>query len=291
MSIVRTNKNKNYTVISNEVFLRTDLSAKAKGLYGYLMTKPDDWKIYKGNLKDSFTDGRESISTAFKELEDAGYIKRTILRSEEGTYKGCTYDVYENAGMIEPPEPEKPKSELPKSGNPKPDTTQLLNTDIPSTDKLNTEELKKIDKKDSDTDIQEDPEKRNYTQEWETLRKYWGEITGAVYRKPLTHQPNPAELANSMQYYSLDEMKAAIENNQKNKDAGIYGYISFPNFILKGLDTLNPDAYQEPGGGSTPFDFEKLPQEDHRAWSKFSSLHKRDPETMQEFEAWKKENV
>jgi hypothetical protein len=44
------NKTGNFTIVLNEVFRRSDLSARAKGIYAYIMTLPDDWSICKQEL-------------------------------------------------------------------------------------------------------------------------------------------------------------------------------------------------------------------------------------------------
>ena len=48
------NKTENYTIVSNEIFRRSDVSARAKGVYAYIMTLPDDWKLYKSELYKHF---------------------------------------------------------------------------------------------------------------------------------------------------------------------------------------------------------------------------------------------
>ena len=74
------NKTENFTISANEVPRRADLSARAKGIHSYLMTLPADWKLYREELYTHFTEGRDAINTAFKELEEKGYIKKTRLK-------------------------------------------------------------------------------------------------------------------------------------------------------------------------------------------------------------------
>jgi hypothetical protein len=79
------------------VFRRSDLSGRAKGLFGYLMTLPDDWVVHKREIYSHFTEGRDSLDAAWKELEDAGYIDRERER-EKGRITGSHYVVYESSG-------------------------------------------------------------------------------------------------------------------------------------------------------------------------------------------------
>ena len=74
MSIIRTKKDERYASISNEVLQRPDISARAKGLYAYLMTMPSGCKVIKSELHKHFKEGRDAINSAFTELEEAGYI-------------------------------------------------------------------------------------------------------------------------------------------------------------------------------------------------------------------------
>ncbi len=118
------NKTENFTISANEVPRRTDLSARAKGLHSYLMTLPADWKLYREELYTHFTEGRDAINTAFKELEKAGYIKKTRLK-ENGKFAGWDYSVYETSTINGLSEHGKPDSGKPRTENP-----QLLSTDI-----------------------------------------------------------------------------------------------------------------------------------------------------------------
>ena len=99
MAIVRVIKDKsNPYVMLNKTCLHDDqLSWKAKGLHSYLLSLPDDWKIYIEDLKNRSKDGKHSISNTIKELIDAGYVKRIAKRDNE-TNKfigGFEYEVYE----------------------------------------------------------------------------------------------------------------------------------------------------------------------------------------------------
>jgi hypothetical protein len=92
---VRAEKNQNYSVINNTCFKDPNLSARAKGLFGYVMSLPDGWKIKKYEIFNHFKEGRDALGKAFKELEDLGYIKKFRHRESNGTIKGWDYVVYE----------------------------------------------------------------------------------------------------------------------------------------------------------------------------------------------------
>ena len=88
-------KTKNFTYMVNEIFQRPELSWRAKGLYAYLMTLPNDWVIRKADLQNRSTEGREAMERAFNELMRAGYITREIIK-EKGKFAAYNYTVYES---------------------------------------------------------------------------------------------------------------------------------------------------------------------------------------------------
>lgn len=72
-NIIRVLKNKNYTVINNKFLEDKRLSWKAKGLLAYLLSRPDDWKIYMESLGTISKDKYTSTRNAFRELKKYGY--------------------------------------------------------------------------------------------------------------------------------------------------------------------------------------------------------------------------
>ena len=71
----RDSHKENYTCINNAVLQNTELSFKAKGLFCYILSLKDNWVLFKSELSNRSTDGRTSIESAFKELENEGFIK------------------------------------------------------------------------------------------------------------------------------------------------------------------------------------------------------------------------
>lgn len=81
MSKIKVNKQSNFTMVSNHVLRNNNLSLKAKGLYAYMWSLPDDWDYSVSGLTKVLKEGRDAINEALKELEREGYLVRTILRS------------------------------------------------------------------------------------------------------------------------------------------------------------------------------------------------------------------
>jgi hypothetical protein len=94
MSIIRVNKNANYFTASNEVFNDARLSWEARGLMGYLLSKPDDWQVRMADLETKGPAGREKLRNMLRELSIAGYVRRMRVHSTTGTWLWVT-EVYE----------------------------------------------------------------------------------------------------------------------------------------------------------------------------------------------------
>ena len=84
--IIRTIKDKNYSVINNTVLRDERLSWRARGVAAYLLTQPDNWTINSDNIWSKGTEGRDAVRSALKELEKTGYLKRTKLQDENGKF-------------------------------------------------------------------------------------------------------------------------------------------------------------------------------------------------------------
>ena len=116
MSVFRVEKNKGYTVMSNHHLRNHTLSLKAKGLLSQMLSLPDDWDYTLQGLAQINKESIDAIREAVRELERAGYIKRSRERDERGCLRGTVYTIYEqpHAG----PTPEEPTQEKPALDNP-----------------------------------------------------------------------------------------------------------------------------------------------------------------------------
>ncbi len=65
-----------FTQVANGVLHDSGLTAKAKGLYAYLYSKPDGWNFAVGRITAEMADGVDSIYAGIKELETNGYLSR-----------------------------------------------------------------------------------------------------------------------------------------------------------------------------------------------------------------------
>ena len=72
MNIIRTchNKSNPYVILSKKTLENSSLTMEARGLWAYLMSRPDDWRISIQHLCKVFPNGERSIRRAIKELVD-----------------------------------------------------------------------------------------------------------------------------------------------------------------------------------------------------------------------------
>lgn len=66
----------NYTLVPNQ-WLRSKISFKAVGLIVVLQSLPDDWDFSIAGLMSLTGEGKTTIQSALKELEDMGFLVRT----------------------------------------------------------------------------------------------------------------------------------------------------------------------------------------------------------------------
>ena len=101
-SIIRVQKNKDnpYVMVDKRIFMNFDLSWKSKGLLGYLLSRPDNWRIIVADLIKQSTDGRDAVYSGLKELINARYIIRERKRSEKGRFSAYEYIVLEEPHEI-----------------------------------------------------------------------------------------------------------------------------------------------------------------------------------------------
>ena len=116
MSVFRVEKNKGYTVMSNHHLRNHALSLKAKGLLSQMLSLPEDWDYTLQGLAQINKERIDAIREAVRELERAGYIKRSRERDERGCLRGTVYTIYEQPHTE--PTPEEPTQALPTLDHP-----------------------------------------------------------------------------------------------------------------------------------------------------------------------------
>lgn len=143
MTLFRVKHNKDYTTINNTICRDSRLSWKAKGIWLYAFSRPDDWQFNLADLVNQSKDQKSSVNEGLKELEKCGYLTRTRLKNEKGRFDKSDYTFNETPQILK----EKvPQPDFPSAENPRAENQPLLSTEVP-----NTEVLKGIDLDDAQT--------------------------------------------------------------------------------------------------------------------------------------------
>lgn len=91
MTIIRAPRpTQGYTVVSNTTLRDQRLSWKARGLLIYLLSLPDNWATNSTHLARMAPDGRASVLSGLKELEQAGYLRRGRKQNAAGQWSTIT---------------------------------------------------------------------------------------------------------------------------------------------------------------------------------------------------------
>ena len=84
MSVIKVKAQKDFTVLFNVVLENPDLSFKAKGLWAYCMSRPDDWEFHVSHLATVSKEKERAIYAALDELIKAGVVVRTQHNKAKG---------------------------------------------------------------------------------------------------------------------------------------------------------------------------------------------------------------
>ena len=119
MKIKRIQKSKNYSIISNEILKRKDLSLKAKGLMSLILSFPDSWELSVNGLVAIVKESKNTIYSILKELNKFGYVERNRIIDSSGKVLKWELIVYEN-----------PHTKKPEPKNPDVENCTQINTNI-----------------------------------------------------------------------------------------------------------------------------------------------------------------
>ncbi|GGR04913.1 hypothetical protein GCM10010280_61200 [Streptomyces pilosus] len=129
-----------FTQIANGLFHDGRLSFKAKGIFGYISTHRDGWRMTVTDLARRGRDGAAAVTSGLKELESHGFLLRERQRRPDGTLGAAAYCITDLPALQNP-------SSQPESGYPPVDKPTLAhrptkNTMGKKTNQQNTRPLR-----------------------------------------------------------------------------------------------------------------------------------------------------
>ena len=136
MAVFRIEKTRDYTVMSNHHLRNAGLSLKSKGLLSMMLSLPEDWNYTTRGLAKICKEGTDSIGSALKELERAGYIVRNRLRDSKGKIVDVEYVIYETP---HPPDTGQPCEDEPDTACPDTENPDMDNPCLENRPQLNKE--------------------------------------------------------------------------------------------------------------------------------------------------------
>lgn len=82
-----------FTQVTNAILEDDRVSLKAKGLYSFMFSKPDNWTFHTAGLKSQLKEGEAAIVSGLNELIEEGWITRKYKR-KDGKFAGYEYYFY-----------------------------------------------------------------------------------------------------------------------------------------------------------------------------------------------------
>ena len=98
MAVIRVNKTKDYTVMSNTHLKDKNLSLKAKGLLSIMLSLPNGWNYSIEGLIAICKEGERAVKSTLEELKKYKYLVTTKLYPNQTKSKRIEYiyDIFEN---------------------------------------------------------------------------------------------------------------------------------------------------------------------------------------------------
>jgi hypothetical protein len=137
-TFIRIKKNDNFTILSNSIIKSTDYTPQEKDILFYLLHLPNDWVIYKENVKKHYkkTIGSTKFDDTWRELKTKGHIQGIRIKLQNGKFSSWEYKI------IEQPSTDIPNSDISENGVVENTSTQnhrdILSTNLESTNEQNT---------------------------------------------------------------------------------------------------------------------------------------------------------
>lgn len=194
--IIRVVHNKNYVVMNKTGLEDKNLSFKAKGLLAYLLSKPDNWKVNINHLAKIGPDGKTSVESGLKELEENKYLYRIKKRNKEGKFE---WESIVSEIPRKSPQPGFPDMDNPDMEKPELDNQHIINNEIISNKVASNY-------KDIMSSKEDNPSEIPYAE----IIDYLNQRLGSRY-KPTTKKTRELIRARWNEGFRLEDFKAVID--------------------------------------------------------------------------------
>jgi hypothetical protein len=94
MAIFKAVVHSEYAQIPNSTLQDSEISFEARGVLAMLLSMPDSWEVHKSWVVSQSKAGRDKVSSIFKELENAGYIRKEEGQRKFGKFSSDDYFIF-----------------------------------------------------------------------------------------------------------------------------------------------------------------------------------------------------
>ena len=95
-----TKKEKGFVQVANNILSDPDISLKAKAVLTIMLSLPENWDFSIEGIAGKCKESKDCIAKAINELIDAGYVKRTKTRGDDGRITKWDYEVFEEPYIL-----------------------------------------------------------------------------------------------------------------------------------------------------------------------------------------------
>ena len=134
---IKNNIKKNFTIVPNELILDNSLSDRARFIFVYMASKPDDWNFYMSGMCKELNLSKETTTKYISELKASGWLTSLGQTLKDGKYSSTGYELNHKPKI---PCTEKPDTENSRHGK----NLSLNNMDFKQTSTLKEEVLEVI---------------------------------------------------------------------------------------------------------------------------------------------------
>jgi hypothetical protein len=117
MTIIRRQHNSRFASLPNAIWEDPSVSVEAKGVLGYLLSRPHNWNVRPYQVGQVLNIGKDKLQRIFQELISAGYVTREQNRDEAGSFGSMEYIVRDET-VASLPQPENPQTAKPHAVDP-----------------------------------------------------------------------------------------------------------------------------------------------------------------------------
>jgi len=126
-----------FTQVSNEVLYSNELSLKAKGLWAYMLAKPDDWNFTASSMAKELKENRKTILSIMKELKEFSLLE--WHKKTDGTGEYIIYNLPQKKATKPEKQPKSKNGTLPKNSQ-SPKMPPWQNATVQKTDCINNKD-------------------------------------------------------------------------------------------------------------------------------------------------------